>query len=242
MGLISLLVAIFSLNVSIGLGPVTQYDDSCISAIFVDVEYNAVIPYRSHKNNNFFIEEGFKPDKDAIRKVNHMPIDLLNRQITKAMPESMQIKAKDVIEGVLVISNRLEIDPIFLLSTIWTESSFKSKNKSHRGAKGYMQLMPITKKFLKRIINKNEYEQMKESLITINLSDDSKENIILGAYYLKLLKKQFKDSNVALAAYNMGPTWTKQQLLNNKKIGYSNEYVNKIRKNYLHISNKLSKM
>lgn len=242
MGLINIFVAIFSLNTNMDLGPVKQADDSIISKMFSELEYNAVIPYRSHKNNRFLMEYGFQPEKAAVSKVNHMPIDLLNGQITKSIPKSLQVQAKDVVDGVLIVASRLEIDPIFLLSTIWTESSFIAKNKSHKGANGYMQLMPVTKRFLKRSINKEEYLFIKDSLSSTNLSEDSKENIILGAYYLKMLKKQFKDSHVALAAYNMGPTWARQQLLNNKKVGYSNVYVNKIRHKYSQITKLLAKM
>lgn len=242
MGFIGMLVLFFSFNINTGLGPVKTLDCSIIKKMFLELEYDAVIPYRSQRTNQFQMAYDFNPEKAAVSKVNHLPIDLLGNQLTESIPVDLRDKAKNVVKGVMKVSKQLQIDPIFLLSTIWTESTFKEKIHSHKGARGYMQLMPVTKRFLKRSINKEEYISIKETMSGIKLSDDAKDNIILGAYYLKLLKGQFKDSHVVLAAYNMGPTWARQQINDKKNIGYSNDYVNKIKKKYKQISTTLAKL
>jgi hypothetical protein len=41
-------------------------------------------------------------------------------------------------------------------------------------------------------------------------------------------------------AYNMGPFWMKNQLRNNLPAGQNNNYLNKVLKNYYHITRTLS--
>ena len=44
----------------------------------------------------------------------------------------------------------------------------------------------------------------------------------------------------ATVAYNMGPFWTKGQLRNNLPVGQDNHYLDKVLKNYYHITKTLS--
>lgn len=81
--------------------------------------------------------------------------------------------------------NRLE--PEFLHAVITAESSYQRKAISPAGAKGLMQLMPVT-------------------AVRFNVDDpfDPKQSINAGALYLKKLLKEFQTKQLALAAYNAG--------------------------------------
>ena len=80
------------------------------------------------------------------------------------------------------------IETALLHAVIMTESNYNARAISPKGARGLMQLMPLT---AKRFGVKNSY--------------DPKQNIQGGARYLSYLLKLFKnDFNLAIAAYNAG--------------------------------------
>ncbi|RLE19066.1 MAG: hypothetical protein DRJ08_01800 [Acidobacteria bacterium] len=86
----------------------------------------------------------------------------------------------------------------FVMAVMKTESSFNKLARSPVGAIGLMQLMPATGKAIARdygIVLKNS-----DALYNPEL------NVTLGIRYLKRLAARFKDMNLVLAAYNMGPT------------------------------------
>ncbi len=86
----------------------------------------------------------------------------------------------------------------FVMAVMKTESSFNKYAKSPVGAVGLMQLMPATGKAIARdygiVLDGND------ALYNPEL------NVTLGIRYLKKLATRFKDMNLVLAAYNMGPT------------------------------------
>ncbi|NOY23745.1 MAG: lytic transglycosylase domain-containing protein [Acidobacteria bacterium] len=86
----------------------------------------------------------------------------------------------------------------FVMAVMKTESSFNKYAKSPVGAVGLMQLMPATGKAIARdygiVLDGND------ALYNPEL------NVTLGIRYLKRLATRFKDMNLVLAAYNMGPT------------------------------------
>jgi soluble lytic murein transglycosylase-like protein len=66
-------------------------------------------------------------------------------------------------------------------------------------------------------------------------------NMEVGIYYLKGLLESFNNNHYyATVAYNMGPYWTKGQLKNNLPVGKKNHYLDKVLKNYYHITKTLS--
>jgi soluble lytic murein transglycosylase-like protein len=79
--------------------------------------------------------------------------------------------------------------PLALLTAVArVESEFEPYARSHAGAEGLLQVMPTTADELK---------------LDTTLPG---ENVLAGARYLELLFDRFPSSDLALAAYNAGPT------------------------------------
>jgi len=95
-------------------------------------------------------------------------------------------------------SRKYGYDPLFLTALIVTESSFNNWAKSHAGALGLMQLRPRTGWAMAQ--ETRTHWEGKPSLFKPDT------NIALGAYYLNKLVGRFKDMELALEAYNHGPS------------------------------------
>jgi soluble lytic murein transglycosylase-like protein len=85
-------------------------------------------------------------------------------------------------------AGRYDVDPDLLLAVIMVESRFNPAALSRKGAKGLMQLMPIT-----------------ATALDIENVYSPEENVKAGARHLKWLIDRFDgDVKLALAAYNAG--------------------------------------
>jgi soluble lytic murein transglycosylase-like protein len=79
--------------------------------------------------------------------------------------------------------------PLALLVSVATvESSFRTRARSHAGALGLFQVMPATARELALD------------------PDHPPSNVLAGARYLRLMLDRFGSTDLALAAYNAGPT------------------------------------
>jgi hypothetical protein len=181
--------------------------------------------------------------------------DEAEARIVELFPDKIQKKVKRVIRPVLVLCEKHQLDPFWVLSVMWTESHFKHEATSKKGARGLMQLMPQT--YMETL------SEMKEKGIFLE-SDRGEDylryqygqafydlgysqlvsklrNLEVGIYYLKGLLDSFNNNHYyATVAYNMGPYWTKSQLKNNLPVGKKNHYLNKVLRNYYHITKTLS--
>jgi soluble lytic murein transglycosylase-like protein len=101
-------------------------------------------------------------------------------------------------------SKKYGYDPLFLLAVIKTESSFKKKAVSDKGAMGLMQMKPSTGSDL--ALRSGINWQDKYSLF------NPKYNVRLGSLYLYELILKFKDIKHAIVAYNLGETETRKRL------------------------------
>ncbi len=109
-------------------------------------------------------------------------------------PEHIQ----EISKSILAESKNYDYDPMFLTALIITESSFDRKARSHKGAIGLMQIVPRTGVAL--ATEKKMEWKGKPTLY------NPKINIALGTFYLNKLHNRFGDLNLALEAYNHGPT------------------------------------
>ena len=181
--------------------------------------------------------------------------DEAEAQIVQLFPEKLQKKVKKVIRPVLILCEKHQLDPFWVLSVMWTESHFKHEVTSKKGARGLMQLMPQTymatlsemrksgislesdrgEDYLRYHYGQSFYDLGYSRLVS------KLRNLEVGIYYLKGLLDAFNNNHYyATVAYNMGPYWTKSRLKNNMPVGKKNHYLNKVLKNYYHITKTLS--
>lgn len=128
---------------------------------------------------------------------------------------------KDKIPSLIIHeSKKYGYDPLFLTAVIITESSFNNWARSRQGALGLMQIRPKTAIAMAR-------ETSREWKGNPTLYDPG-ANIALGAYYLNKLVQRFGDLNLALEAYNHGPTKLSRYLRKGyRPKGYSRKVIHR---------------
>jgi len=124
------------------------------------------------------------------------------------------------------------LDPLFVLAVIKTESKFDEDAKSHKNAVGLMQITVSTGEWAAKEMGYSTFS--KENLY------DEEYNIRMGCWYLRRLNDTFDgDLDLTVAAYNAGPTnvqsWLKNEKYssNGKSIDYipfgeTKKYVDKV--------------
>jgi soluble lytic murein transglycosylase-like protein len=116
-------------------------------------------------------------------------------------------------------------DPVLVIAIIAVESSFCANATSPKGAKGLMQLRP----FVARALAEELGMEWDDTTLY-----DPETNVTLGMYYLAKLMARFKDCELALTAYNAGPTDVQRRLREGKSL--SRAYVAKVLANYRELS------
>ncbi len=111
------------------------------------------------------------------------------------------VTKEELAEVIYEEATRHNQDPKLILALIATESEFYTWAVSEKGAKGLMQIMPYVAESLAQDLG-------------IEWSGDRTLfnpylNIRMGIHYLSQLMLDFKDVEVALTAYNYGPTYVK---------------------------------
>jgi soluble lytic murein transglycosylase-like protein len=124
--------------------------------------------------------------EDETPYMTDAPLGLKREDVASPIP----VKAKDKLFNPIIreVAGRHDMDPALIKAIIMAESGHNPKAVSKRGAKGLMQLMPITAK-------------------SLGVEDvfDPEHNIKAGVVYFKKLLNQFDgDVKLALAAYNAG--------------------------------------
>jgi soluble lytic murein transglycosylase len=137
-------------------------------------------------------------------------------------PDIIEDEAWYLAEVILKESSRYKLDPILILAVIDIESKFQFQARSPAGARGIMQIMPETGRFLIRVVQGLGRELRSDTFTAAQL-DNPVLNIKLGTYYLHDLQKNFRDLSTALIAYNLGPTELRTRMEN--ELEYNDEYA-----------------
>lgn len=120
--------------------------------------------------------------------------DLINEKL----PKKYKSKAREITKAIISESKKHEIDPLFVMSIIITESSFNPEARGSAGEIGLMQLMPDTGK---DVAKKLKIAWNKESTLK-----DPIKNIRIGTAYLNQLRNFFEHNpDRYISAYNSGP-------------------------------------
>lgn len=116
--------------------------------------------------------------------------------------------------------SKYNLDPLFVLAVIKTESKFDDDAMSHKNAVGLMQIT----------VDTGEWAAKEMGFSTFSKEDlyDEEYNIRMGCWYLRRLNDTFDgDLDLTIAAYNAGPTNVQTWLQNEKysSDGKSIDYI-----------------
>jgi soluble lytic murein transglycosylase-like protein len=182
-----------------GLSPYSsaaiQFEETAFVKIIQDAQQKAIAARKAEEQRIAQAQEAeriFQLNYD--KKVKEKIRQVISNYQFRMNPDHIQ----KIPTRILAESKKYDYDPMFLTALIITESSFNSKARSHRGALGLMQIIPRTGVAL---ATENNMEWKGNPTLY-----NPEVNIALGAYYLNKLHSRFGDLNLALEAYNHGPT------------------------------------
>ena len=116
--------------------------------------------------------------------------------VRQSLPAADRHRAYDIARTVITEANHYDMDPLFLLAVITTESQFRIKARGSHGEIGLMQVLPSTAAWLADAVGLPADQ--------IDLEDPC-INIRVGASYFANLRKSFGGRGVHyVSAYNMG--------------------------------------
>ncbi|MEE8484201.1 MAG: lytic transglycosylase domain-containing protein [Nitrospinota bacterium] len=131
---------------------------------------------------------------------------------------NVEALAKFIIEK----SKQYGMDPFLVLAVIKTESNFQSYAISNKGAVGLMQIKPSTASIIA--------DEISYPYSGSHSLKNGKINIMLGMHYIAKMMEKFNDIELALEAYNMGPSRLRKNLRKGTKLGF--RYSKKVITNY----------
>ncbi len=118
------------------------------------------------------------------------------------------------------------LDYRLMLAIMKVESNYRHDAVSPKGARGLLQVKPSLAKYIAKDAGVNWGG--KKTL------DEPEKNIKIGVYFFSMLMRDFESLNLALHAYNMGPTKFKKVLSENTR--YNKKFSNLVLKEYDRIS------
>eukprot|EP00898_Chlorokybus_atmophyticus_P007972 jgi/Chlat1/8176/Chrsp76S07653 len=114
------------------------------------------------------------------------------------LPRGIQDDSKQSVswDRVAYWSKQYNVDPLLVMAVIRQESQFNAKAMSHVGARGLMQLMPETAKWIAECARVPSYDLM-----------NAADSVRLGSWYVAWVSGLYGGNNLvpAIAAYNAGP-------------------------------------
>lgn len=139
-------------------------------------------------------------------------------------------------EIIFTYAQKYDVDPYLITAIIRVESKFDKNATSRQGAKGLMQIMPATGKWIAGEMGMDNFDP--------DILHDPSTNIKFGSWYLAHLKEVFADDlTIVIAAYNGGQgnvnRWIKLEKWDGKhknsdQIPFpeTRDYVEKVMKTY----------
>jgi soluble lytic murein transglycosylase-like protein len=162
----------------------------------------------------------------AVRSVaDRIPEDFetIDRVLTRRAPELGITMRRQLGVAISEESKRAGYDPLLVLAIIDVESDFDEEAISSKGARGLMQIKPTTLHFLAK---KEGLRLSREEV-----ASDPALCVRLGIRYLRELHDKFGDLELALMAYNAGPTRIRRALASHETENFR-RYPNKVRQDY----------
>jgi len=107
---------------------------------------------------------------------------------------------REIARALIGAERQTRVDALLLLAMIEEESHYRSQARSRRGALGLLQVRPLTGR---EVAERHQIPWNGEDSLL-----DPTVNILIGGRYLSDMKSRFGSWDLALTAYNHGPTKT----------------------------------
>lgn len=114
-----------------------------------------------------------------------------------------------VVDAIFAAHAQHGFEPSLLLALMDVESGFNPAARSHKGALGLMQVLPFSGRLMAR-----ELGIKWQGAATLL---DPEHNVKIGIAYLARMQETFRDLELSLAAYNVGPGRLQQILDSGKR-------------------------
>lgn len=182
------------------------------------------LPLRLAKNYDFSgLPGAFRADVDLNFLSSLTKFELKNF-LLNSTHKFYRSGLNEYLDQILVLSEEYKVDPIWVISVATVESGFNPRAKSHKNARGLMQVRPDTAKHLRDLLklpvakNHNGEELY-----------HPEENLELGVFYLKRLLQNFRYRyDLATIAYNVGPNSLRSSLKASSIDITANNYLIKV--------------
>jgi soluble lytic murein transglycosylase len=147
---------------------------------------------------------------------------LIFSKVREQLPTRFQSQARSIARTVITESEKLELDPVFVLAVIRTESKFDPTTIGQFGEIGLMQIKPDTAEWIAK-----KYNISWSGPKTLK---NPTANIRIGLAYMDYLRSTFSNkASKYVSAYNMGPRNLRRLLAQNQT---PVEYNGRVMKNY----------
>ncbi len=154
-------------------------------------------------------------------KINSLSNYIL-AEVETNLPKEYKNKAKSLTRTILNEAKKFELDPVFILAVMKTESSFNPKAVGTVGERGLMQIIPETAEWVAK-----KYQVTWKGPKSLF---DPTTNARIGIRYFHWLRTHFgKMPSKYVSAYNMGAKKVREMYSNDKK---PRIYATKVMKNY----------
>ena len=156
-----------------------------------------------------------------VENANSLGMAIFN-DVYRNLPKKYKTSAVDVSTAIIEHAEKYEIDPVFVVAVIKTESSLNPMAKGRFGEIGLMQLKPDTAAWIAK-----KYGIRWKGAKSL---ENPKTNVILGIAYLNFLRDRFDGhANKYLSAYNMGAKNVCRMYASDRT---PHEYSMRVMKNY----------
>jgi soluble lytic murein transglycosylase len=132
-----------------------------------------------------------------VEAASSLGISIFN-DVYRNLPKKYKNEAIDMTATLLHLSERYEVDPVFIIAIIKTESSFNPVARGSAGEIGLMQLKPDTAQWIAKKIG---YKWKGPKSL-----ENPSVNLTLGMAYFDMLRDRFDGhANKYISSYNIGP-------------------------------------
>lgn len=118
-------------------------------------------------------------------------------EVHRNLPVEHKFQARSISSVILQEAEKYQVDPVFILAVIKTESGFNPMARGLHGEIGLMQIKPDTAKWIAK-----KYRLTWRGAKTL---ENPADNVVLGMAYFGYLRSKFHGhANKYMSAYNMG--------------------------------------